>query len=144
MKTLINWRITLEMIAVLFFASCTSDDDNFFQIDQLAGTWEQVWDGLMDRGTTRYTFFPESSSTGRIELYVTGWPDIDETTYLNYVIGNTGRLNIFTGRKYDGESKMYGEYDIHKLTASEMMWYKTDSNEEVARFKKVKLHDLRR
>ncbi len=47
------------------------------------------------------------------------------------------RLNIFTGKKHDGQSKIYGEYDIHKLSSSEMIWYRTDSNDELARFKKI-------
>jgi len=47
-------------------------------------------------------------------------------------------MNIFTGRTYNGESKIYLEVDIHKLTGSEMIWYQTNSSEEIARFTKEK------
>ena len=47
-------------------------------------------------------------------------------------------MNIFTGKTYNGESKFYLEVDVRKLTDSEMVWYHTDSNEEIARFTKEK------
>ena len=109
-------------------------------VNNLAGTWERVYnEGVMDAGTEQYTFYPESSTAGRIELYVNAWPDFkEEITDLNYVVGHTGHMNIFTGKKHDGKSRVYGEYDIHKLSSSEMIWYRTDSKEELARFKKVR------
>ncbi len=45
-------------------------------------------------------------------------------------------MNIFTGKEHDGQTKIYIECDIHKLTKTEMVWYETDSKEEMARFKK--------
>ncbi len=39
---------------------------------------------------------------------------------------------------YNGDSKFYLEVDVRKLTDSEMVWYHTDSNEEIARFTKEK------
>ena len=45
-------------------------------------------------------------------------------------------MNIFTGMEHDGKAKIFIECDINKLTKSEMVWYKTDSQEEIARFKK--------
>ena len=137
MKTMKTWRWAFMMLAALTLSSCSDDDD--YDVNNLAGTWQRVYDeGVQDVGIEVYTFFPESSVAGRIELYVNSWPCINETKDLNYVVGYTGHMNIFTGRKHDGKSKLYGEYDIHKLTDSEMIWYKTDSNEELARFKKVK------
>ena len=129
----------LAMLAALSLASCSSDDEDY-NVNNLTGTWERVYsEGIQDAGTEQYTFFPESSTSGRIELYVNSWPDFkQETIDLNYVVGHTGHMNIFTGKKHDGQSKVYGEYDIHKLSSSEMIWYRTDSNEELARFKKVK------
>ena len=36
---------------------------------------------------------------------------------LDYVVGYTGHMNNFTGNKDKMErGKLYGEYDIHKLT----------------------------
>lgn len=48
-------------------------------------------------------------------------------------------MNIFTGKTHDGESKIYLEVDI-QINKSEMIWYKTDSDEEVARFKKENVY----
>ena len=76
---------------------------------------------------------------GRIEQQVSAWPDEGwKTTDLNYRVGETGHMNIFTGKTYNGESKIYLEVDVRKLTDSEMVWYHTDSNEEIARFTKEK------
>ena len=139
MKKMKIWRLAFAMLAALSLASCSSDDEDY-NVNNLTGTWERVYsEGIQDAGTEQYTFFPESSTSGRIELYVNSWPDFkQETIDLNYVVGHTGHMNIFTGKKHDGQSKVYGEYDIHKLSSSEMIWYRTDSNEELARFKKVK------
>uniref|UniRef100_A0AB33IQH8 Lipocalin-like domain-containing protein n=1 Tax=Prevotella sp. GTC17253 TaxID=3236793 RepID=A0AB33IQH8_9BACT len=139
MKQFKFWRNLLVVFAALLsFASCSSDDGDF-DTGNLGGIWRQVVDaGVMDAGTTEYTFFPESPTAGRIELRVKGWPDIKENKALNYVVGHTGHIVIFTGKTHDGASKVHGEYDIHELSSSQMVWYRTDSNEEVARFKKVK------
>ena len=93
----------------------------------------------MDGETVIYTFYPENWYSGRIEQMVSAWPDEGwKTTDLNYRVGETGHMNIFTGKTYNGESKIYLEVDIHKLTGSEMIWYQTDSSEEIARFTKEK------
>ena len=45
------WRLAFAMLAVLSLASCSSDDDDEFQMDQLAGTWQQVYDeGVVSEG----------------------------------------------------------------------------------------------
>lgn len=139
MKTVKIWRLAFVMLIAFSLVSCSSDDEDY-NVNNLTGTWERVYDkGVQDAGTEQYTFFPESPTAGRIELYVNSWPDFkQETTDFNYVVGHTGHLNIFTGKKYDDKSKVYGEYDIHKLSSTEMIWYRTDSNEELARFKKTK------
>lgn len=139
MKTVKIWRLAFAMLIAFSLVSCSSDDEDY-NVNNLTGTWERVYDeGVQDAGTEQYTFFPESPTIGRIELYVKSWPDVkQETTDLNYVVGHTGHMNIFTGKKYDDKSKVYGEYDIHKLSSTEMIWYRTDSNEELARFKKIK------
>ena len=75
MKTMKIWRLAFMMLAVLSISSCSDDDD--YDVNNLAGTWQRVYDeGVMDVGIVQYTFFPESSVAGRIELYVTSWPDI--------------------------------------------------------------------
>jgi len=139
MKTMKIWRIIFAMLAAFSLASCGSDDEDY-DVNNLAGTWERVYNqGVQDAGIEQYTFFPESSTVGRIELYVNSWPDFkQETIDLNYIVGHTGHMNIFTGKRHDGQSKVCGEYDINKLSRSEMKWYRTDSNEELARFRKVK------
>ena len=137
MKQMKLWRTAFMMLAVISLASCSNDDDKF-NASRLEGTWERVWtSGVQDAGTEQYTFFPESSYSGRIELNISGMSG-EDTIDLNYVVGETAHMNIFTGKTHDGKSKVYGEYDIHKLTSSEMIWYRTDTNEELARFKKIK------
>ena len=139
MKTMKIWRVAFAMLAAFSLSSCSSDDEDY-DVNNLAGTWERVYNqAVQDAGIEQYTFFPESSTVGRIELYVNSWPDFkQETIGLNYIVGHTGHMNIFTGKRHDGQSKVCGEYDINKLSRSEMILYRTDSNEELARFRKVK------
>lgn len=90
----------------------------------------------MDVDVVYYTFYPETSYSGRIEEYVSNWPDEGwKITDLNYRVGETGHMIIYTGKVRDGQSKLYGEYDV-QIKKSEMIWYKTDTKEELARFKK--------
>ena len=104
-------------------ASCGDDDVKSIDSSKLEGIWTQVFDSrIQDASVVKYVFYPETSYSGRIELYESNWP--------------TAHMNIFTGKEHDGKTKIYIECDIHKLTKTEMVWYKTDSNEEMARFKK--------
>ena len=65
MKTMKNWRIAFVMLAAFSLASCSSDDDEEFLMDQLAGTWEQVYDkGVVAEGYVQYTFTPGKPATG--------------------------------------------------------------------------------
>ena len=140
MKKMKTWRLTFAMLAAFSLASCSSDDDYKFDASKLEGKWRKaIRSGLMDGETVIYTFYPENWYSGRIEQLVSAWADEGWTTIdLNYRVGETGHMNIFTGRTYNGESKIYLEVDIHKLTGSEMIWYQTNSSEEIARFTKEK------
>ena len=52
-------RTLFFLLAAFSFASCSSDDDEEFLMDQLAGTWEQVYDkGVVAEGYVQYTFTP--------------------------------------------------------------------------------------
>jgi len=51
MKTMKIWRIMFAMLAAFSLASCSNDDDEL-QIDQLAGTWQQVYDIVRQRSPT--------------------------------------------------------------------------------------------
>ena len=44
-------RFAFAMLAALSLASCSSDDEEEFLMDQLSGTWEQVYDeGVVAEG----------------------------------------------------------------------------------------------
>jgi len=139
MKKLKYLIFTLLSLAFVSLASCGDDEPKSFDSSKLEGTWRKVIDDrIMDGDIVQYKFFPENSYLGRIEKYVSKWPDEGwEEIDLNYRVGETGHMNIFTGRTHDGQSRIYLEVDIHKLTNTEMVWYKTDKDEEIARFKKV-------
>ena len=129
---------TLLSLAFVSLASCGDDEPKSFDSSKLEGTWRKIIDDrIMDGEVVLYKFFPETSYSGRIEKYVSNWPDEGwEVTDLNYRVGETGHMNIFTGKTHDGQSRIYLEVDIHKLTNTEMVWYKTDKDEEITRFKK--------
>ena len=61
MKDMKIWRVVFVMLATLILVSCSSDDEDY-QIDQLAGTWLQVYDeGVVAEGYVKYTFSPLGS-----------------------------------------------------------------------------------
>ena len=110
MKTMKLWRNILVMCAaMLSLASCSSDDDYKFDASKLEGKWRKaIRSGIMDGETVIYTFYSENWYSGRIEQQVSAWPDEGwKTTDLNYRVGETGHMNIFTGKTYNGESKIY-------------------------------------
>lgn len=127
----------LLSFSLLALASCGDDDVKSFDSSKLEGTWSKVRNvQVMDVDVVYYTFYPENWYSGRIEEYVSNWPDEGwKITDLNYRVGETGHMIIYTGKVHDGQSKLYGEYDV-QIKKSEMIWYKTDTKEEVARFKK--------
>ena len=131
------WRIAFMMLAAFSLASCSSDDNDMFEPSNLSGTWERVWDeGVMDAGNELYTFIPESSTNGKIEISFYVWPSGDATLYRNYVVNNSGHLIIsLVEPQSDTQGRV--EYDIRILNNNEMIWLKTNSNEEIVRFKKV-------
>ena len=127
----------LLSLTLLALTSCGEDDVTGFDSSKLEGTWSKIRNiQVMDVGVVYYTFYPETSYSSRIEEYVSNWPDERwKITDLNYRVGETGHMNIYTGKVRDGKSKVYGEYDV-QIKKSEMIWYKTDTKEELARFKK--------
>ena len=138
MKTMKIWRIAFIMLAAFSLASCSSDDDEL-QIDQLAGTWEQVYDeGVVAEGYVHYTFTPGTPSTGgtcTIHSYdvFTG----DKTIQRDYALTDNGqRLTIFKGQ-YGGKPSEVSEYEVLRLSSKWMTWHLTGSD-VVMNFKKVK------
>ena len=138
MKTVKIWRIAFIMLAAFSLASCSSDDDEL-QIDQLAGTWEQVYDeGVVAEGYVHYTFTPGTPSTGgtcTIHSY-----DVfagDNTIQRDYALTDNGRrLTIFIGQ-YGGTPSEVSEYEVLRLSSKWMTWHLTGSD-VVMNFKKVK------
>jgi len=117
MKTMKIWRIAFAMLAAFSLASCSSDDDEVFQAEQLTGTWEQVYDkGVVAEGYVQYTFTPGMPAT------------VGECTIHVY--------DVFAGQ-HDGTSMEMQEYDVQRLSAKDMTWHLSGSD-VVLNFKKVK------
>ena len=66
------WRIAFVMFAAFSLTSCSSDDNEEFLMDQLSGTWEQVYDeGVVAEGYVQYTFTPGKPATvGECTIHV--------------------------------------------------------------------------
>ncbi len=58
MKTMKLWRLAFAMLAaMLYLASCSSDDDDNFDASRLEGKWRKtIRSGVMDGETVIYTF----------------------------------------------------------------------------------------
>ena len=140
MKMMKLWRNILVMTAaMLSLASCSSDDDNdVYEAAELSGTWQKVYDeGVADAGTVQYTFHPQSANNGTVDIFTSDWAAGDTTVYRIYTVTDAGHLQI--SHKPDDTSVAFTvDCDIRRLTSTQMIWYNTDSNEELARFKKIK------
>ena len=108
-------------------------------MDQLAGTWEQVYDkGVVAEGYVQYTFTPGVPSTGGdCTIYSYDVFAGDTTVQRTYVLTDDGhRLAIFEG-VYGGMPLERYEYDIQRLSAKAMTWHLIGSD-VLLNFKKVK------
>ena len=139
MKTMKLWRIALVMLAAFSLASCSSDDDNdVYEATELGGTWQKVYDeGVADAGMVQYTFHPQSVNNGTVDIFTSDWAAGDTTVYRIYTVSDAGRLHI-SPKPDDTSVALTVDCDIRRLTSTQMIWYHTDSNEEIARFTKEK------
>ena len=140
MKMMKLWRNILVMTAaMLSLTSCCSDDDsNVYEAAELSGTWQKVYDeGVADAGTVQYTFHPQSANNGTVDIFTSDWAAGDTTVYRIYTVSDAGRLHI-SPKPDDTSVALTVDCDIRRLTSTQMIWYNTDSNEELARFKKIK------
>ena len=140
MKTMKLWRNILVMTAaMLSIASCSSDDDNdVYEAAELGGTWQKVYDeGVADAGMVQYTFHPQSANNGTVDIFTSDWASGDTTVYRIYTVTDVGHLHISL-KPDDTSVALTVDCDIRRLTSTQMIWYNTDSNEELARFKKIK------
>ena len=138
MKTMKIWRLAFAMLAAFSLASCSSDDDEVFQAEQLTGTWEQVYDkGVVAEGYVQYTFTPGVPATvGKCTVHVYDVFAGDTTFVRDYVLTEDRHLAIYEGQ-HDGISMEMQEYDVQRLSAKDMTWHLSGSD-VVLNFKKVK------
>ena len=131
-------RFAFAMLAALSLASCSSDDDEVFQAEQLTGTWEQVYDkGVVAEGYVQYTFTPGVPATaGKCNVHVYDVFAGDTPFVRDYVLTEDRHLAIYNGQYGSTPSEIY-EYDVQRLSAKTMTWHLTNSD-VVLNFKKVK------
>ena len=132
------WRVAFAMLAAFSLASCSSDDEEEFQIDKLAGTWEQVYDkGVVAEGYVQYTFTPGKPATvGECTIHVYDVFAGDTTFVRDYVLTEDRHLAIYEGQ-HDGTSMEMQEYDVQRLSTTGMTWHIIGSD-VVLNFKKIK------
>ena len=136
MKTSKKYAMAFVMLAAVSLASCSSDDDEF-QIDQLAGTWQQVYDeGVVAEGYVRYTFTPGVPSTsGDCTIHVYDVFAGDTTIQRSYVISDDNRRLLIFEELYGGSPETQ-KYDIQRISAKGMTWRPVGSD-VVMNFRKV-------
>ena len=131
-------NIFVMCAAMLSLASCSSDDNEEFLMDQLSGTWEQVYDeGVVAEGYVQYTFTPGKPATGgECTIHVYDVFAGDTTFVRDYALTEDRHLAIYSGQYGATPSEIY-EYDVQRLSAKTMTWHLTNSD-VVLNFKKVK------
>ena len=130
------WRVVFVMLATLILVSCSSDDEDY-QIDQLAGTWLQVYDeGVVAEGYVKYTFTPGVPSTsGSCTIHVSDVFAGDTTIQRSYVISDDNRRLLIFEELYGGSPETQ-KYDIQRISAKGMTWRPVGSD-VVMNFRKV-------
>ena len=140
MKDMKIWKVAFVMLAALTLVSCSNDDEEF-QIDQLAGTWLQVYDeGVVAEGYVKYTLTPGVPSTSgecAIHVYDVFISDTTITILRNYALSDDKRrLLIFSAQYEYGGTSEKQEYDIQRISAKGMTWRLVGSD-VVMNFRKV-------
>ena len=125
------------VLAAVFLASCNSDDDEI-QIDQLAGTWQQVYDeGVVAEGYVQYTFTPGVPSTsGDCTIHVYDVFAGDTTIRRCYAVADDNRRLYIFKAQYGGNPETQ-EYDIRRISAKGMTWHLVGSD-VMLNFRKVR------
>ena len=136
MKDMKIWRVVFVMLATLILVSCSSDDEDY-QIDQLAGTWLQVYDeGVVAEGYVKYTFTPGVPSTsGSCTIHVSDVFAGDTTIQRSYVVSDDNRRLLIFEELYGGSPETQ-KYDIQRISAKGMTWRSVGSD-VVMNFRKV-------
>ena len=141
MKTMKIWRIAFAMLAAFSLASlasCSSDDDEEFLMDQLSGTWEQVYDeGVVAEGYVQYTFTPGKPATvGQCTIHVYDVFAGDTTFVRDYALTEDRHLAIYS-RQYGATPSEIQECEVRRLSTAGMTWQLSGSD-VVLDFRKVK------
>ena len=141
MKTMKIWRIAFAMLAAFSLASlasCSSDDDEEFLMDQLSGTWEQVYDeGVVAEGYVQYTFTPGKPATvGQCTIHVYDVFAGDTTFVRDYALTEDRHLAIYSGQ-YGATPSEIQKYEVRRLSTAGMTWQLSGSD-VVLDFRKVK------
>ena len=136
MKDMKIWKVVFVMLATLILVSCSSDDEDY-QIDQLAGTWLQVYDeGVVAEGYVKYTFTPGVPSTsGECAIHVFDVFAGDTTIQRSYVISDDKRRLYIFEALYSCIPETQ-KYDIQRISAKGMTWRPVGSD-VVMNFRKV-------
>ena len=138
MKSSTIWSIAIIAIfAALSFASCSKDDDNeTIDYSQLGGKWQLIHpEGIADAGLVTYTFSPQTTGHGTVEIFTSDWAAGDHTTNYSYSIDQSGNLKI-----YYQTADIYDNGEITRLNTNNMTWVflTTDGTvHHVSNFKKL-------
>lgn len=130
-------KISFVLVAMLALCSCNNDEDSTYNSAELVGIWQKEYDdGIADAGVVRYTFHPQTTNSGTVDIFTSDWATGDTTVYRNYTLTDTGILQILP--KPDDHSEALTIYcQIHTLTSTRMTWHNAETNEELTRFKKI-------
>ena len=109
MKTQSLFRILLLLLVVFGFSSC-ADEDNTIEISQLTGTWADIHEDY----TTLYVF----GSNKTCQISVVGPAINSDSRDCTYEISEDYKFIKLT----DTETHFERQYQILKMTSSEMEW----------------------
>ena len=137
MRTSMKHAMAFVVLAAVFLVSCSSDDDEI-QIDQLAGTWQQVYDeGVVEEGYVRYTFTPGVPSTsGDCTMQIYDVFAGDMIIRRGYAVTDDNRRLFLFKSQYGGNPETQ-EYDIMRISDKGMTWLPVGSD-MMLNFRKVR------
>ena len=121
----------LAVLATFSLASCSSDDEDF-DANNLAGTWQKVEDeGVVSEGYVEYTF----SANGDCDIYVYDVFAGDTTIDRGYMLKDNRQLIIYKPM-YGGTPKSQ-TWNIRKMGSGTMSWEMADHPDIIYNFKRA-------
>ncbi len=123
--------MAIAMASALSLASCSSDEE-YYDVNYLAGTWQRVYDeGVVSEGYVEYTF----ADNGECDIHVYDVFAGDTTIHWGYMLKDNRQLIIY--EPMFGGTPEHQTWIVKKLSSKAMTWEMADHPDIIYNFKRA-------